>query len=116
MNTNTAQLLQLLTSKAANWLTPLLATLIGVAVSKLAAAAPWLDLTAVDAAAIAGAVVAIIVGTINAYTNKNLTQGTATVQALVNKVLPDAKINVDGIAGPNTVSKVAGVVSELLKK
>ena len=116
MNTNTAQLLQLLTSKAANWLTPLLATFIGVAVSKLAAAAPWLDLTAVDAAALAGAVVAIIVGTVNAWTNKNLTQGTATVQALVNKVAPDGKLSIDGIAGPNTVSKVAAVVSELLKK
>ena len=116
MNNATSELLRIITSKAANWLTPVIATAIAFAITKMASAAPWLDLTALDAAAIAGAIVAIIVGTVNAFTNKHLTQGTATVQALINKVVPGDRLDLDGIAGPNTVGKVAQVVADLLKK
>jgi hypothetical protein len=116
MNSTTSELLKVITSKAANWLTPVIATAIAFAITKLATVAPWIDLTALDAAAIAGAIVAVIIGTVNAYTNKHLTQGTATVQALINKVVPGDRLDLDGIAGPNTVNKVAQVVSDLLKK
>jgi hypothetical protein len=120
MNPTTAQIIAWLTSRIANWLTPVLsalfATAIGVVVAKLAIAAPWLALPPIDAVAIGGAlavfIVTVLVGTLNGLTNKYLTAGTKQVQETVNKLIPQniRPLELDGVAGPRTLAKLATVV------
>jgi hypothetical protein len=124
MNANIAQIVNVLTSRAANWLTPIIAAAIGVGAAKVAAAAPWLDLSAIDAAAIAGAIVAIIIGTINGLTNRLMTQGVASIQATTRELQranPDLSrgqmaVHVDGIPGPVTVKTVTDFLRRLSGK
>ena len=127
MNTAITALVKQLTSKLATWLIPILssfiATAVGAATAKAALALPWLDLSQVDALAIgagvAGTLVAIIVGTLNGLTTKLLKQGTAEVQATLNQVLtlpdvPNAPLNLNGVAGPKTNDAARAVVDKLL--
>jgi len=127
MNHTLTLLVQQLTSRLAMWLVPTLATVIASAIAAvvawLALNAPWLDVSAVDAvaiaAAVAGVVVSIIVGTLNALTNKLLKAGTAEMQKTLNKVLtlsdvPAAPLSEDGVAGVNTNRGAKAVVTTLL--
>ncbi len=87
------------------------AAILAAAVAKVATMIPWLDLSSIDAvaiaAAVAGTLVSIIVGTLNGLTTKLLKQGTAEMQATLNRVLKLPVVQAD----PLSVDGVAGVIS-----
>jgi uncharacterized membrane protein YeaQ/YmgE (transglycosylase-associated protein family) len=91
-------LLRFFVSRAGGIITPIVATLVGAAVAKLAAFDQNLA-SVVDQTAITGFVVAAIMAVVNYFTNAVQTDGIKKIQALVNT--PQ-----DGIPGPVTYTEV----------
>ena len=90
--------LKFLVSRAGGILTPIIATVIGAIVAKLAAYDSQLA-SQVDQIAVTGFVVAGILAVINYLTNAVQTDGVKKIQALVN--MPQ-----DGVPGPVTYTEV----------
>jgi hypothetical protein len=91
-------LLRFLVSRSGSILTPIIATAVGAAVSRLAAFDPHLA-SGIDQAAVAGFIVATILSVVNYATNAAQTPGIKRIQALVNT-------DQDGIPGPVTYTEV----------
>ena len=91
-------ILSFLVSRAGGILTPIIATIVGAAVAKLASFDQNLA-NSVDQTAITGFVVAAILAAVNYLTNVAQTDGVKRIQALVNA--PQ-----DGIPGPVTFTEV----------
>jgi uncharacterized membrane protein YeaQ/YmgE (transglycosylase-associated protein family) len=90
--------LRFLVSRAGGILTPIVATIVGALVAKLAAFDSALA-SGLDQAAITGFVVAAILSVVNYVTNSVQTEGIKKIQAMVN-------VRQDGIPGPVTYTEV----------
>jgi hypothetical protein len=91
-------LLRFLVSRSGSILTPIIATAVGAAISRIAAFDPHLA-SGIDQAAITAFVVATILSVVNYATNSAQTSGVKRIQALVNT-------DQDGIPGPITYTEV----------
>lgn len=91
-------ILRFLVSKLGGVLTPIIAGVIGLGVSKLAGLSPELA-SSVDQMAVAAFVVGLIISIINYKTNAVQTNGMKQIQALVNT-------DQDGVPGPITYTEV----------
>jgi hypothetical protein len=91
-------LLKFLVSRAGGIVAPIVATIVGAVVAKLAAYDPNLA-SQVDQVAVTGFVVAGIMTIVNYLTNVAQTDGVKKIQALVNT-------SQDGIPGPITYTEV----------
>jgi uncharacterized membrane protein YeaQ/YmgE (transglycosylase-associated protein family) len=91
-------IISFLVSRAGGILTPIIATVVGTFVAKLAAFDSGLA-GQIDQTAITGFVVAALITLVNYYTNAVQTDGVKKIQALVNT--PQ-----DGVPGPVTYTEV----------
>jgi hypothetical protein len=114
MNPTTAQIIAWLTGRLAGWLTPIILAGLSWLIVQATTHLPFLaePLSTVDQVAVTATLVAIIMAGINALTNKYLTAGTKQVQETVNKLIPQniRPLELDGVAGPRTLAKLATVV------
>lgn len=100
-----AKLMSYITSPGGNVLIPLILAGVSVGAVHLAAAIPEAKpfLTEENLNTVSGFLAAVVIALVNGWTNGRLKSGTEKVQEILNKALPEsAKLDVDGVAGPQT--------------
>jgi hypothetical protein len=118
-------ILKFATSRATNWLLPIILSAVTWAISVTLVNAPFLaeSLASVNkeklAAWLTGAIVATVLGLLNGWSNNTLKAGTAQVQDTLNQVLKlpeitNAPLDTNGLAGPKTNDAAKAVVDTLL--
>ena len=97
------QIIAFFVSKLGSILTPIIAGLVAVAVTKIACLSPALA-NSVDQAQVTAWIVLAVISAINYFTNKQSTEGIKSIQALVNT-------EQDGVIGPVTYTEVRKAVA-----
>ena len=90
-------------SKLGSILTPIIAGIVGIAVTKIACLSPQLA-SAVDQNAVTAWLVLAVIAGINYATNKQSTDGIKSIQAMVNT-------KQDGVIGPVTYTEVKKAIA-----
>jgi len=117
----TVELLKFATSRATNWLLPIILSAVTWAISVTLVNAPFLaeSLATVDkeklAAWLTGAIVATVLGILNGWSNNKLKAGNAAAQVILDNAVPQ-KVSADGIIGPNTLRALTDLALSSFKK
>jgi hypothetical protein len=116
----TVELLKFATSRATNWLLPLVLSAVTWVISVTLINAPFMaeSLATVNkeklAAWLTGAIVAAVMGLINGWTNNKLKAGNAAAQTIIDNAVPQA-VNKDGIIGPNSLRALTELALKAIK-
>ena len=117
----TVELLKFATSRATNWLLPVILSAVTWLISTTLVNAPFMaeSLAAIDKEALAawltGAIVAAVMGLINGWTNNKLKAGNVAAQTIIDNVVPQP-VSKDGIFGPNSLKALTEIALKVLKK